>query len=121
MSTFRTLDPLVEVLAFYAAMRNYGYIDRLSNALNEVAVYEALNDILRDYYSQCVDREDKCVEVSANVKYRCPTFDARALEDAIVKFMERVRGQPGYVLVRETRELALAAYARKPKALESRC
>lgn len=121
MSASRVLDPLVDVLAFYAAMRNYGYIDRLSNALSEVAVYEALNDMLRDYYSQCVDREEACVEVGRDLKLRCPVVDARALRDSIDEFLRRIGGKPGYVLVRETRELALAAYARKLKALENRC
>lgn len=117
----QTLDPLIEILAFYAATRNYSYIDRLANALDEVTAYEAVRDSLRDFYSQCIDREDKCVEVSENLKIICPDVDLGLLEKSVNEFLKRIGGKSGDIIVKETRELALAALARKPKIMERRC
>lgn len=115
------LDSVIDVLAFYAAVRNYGYVDRLANAIDEVTAYEALRDALRDFYSQCVDRRDKCVEVTQDLKILCPEIELGQLEKAVGEFLRRIRGKPGDVIVRETREIALAALARKPKLMERRC
>ncbi len=102
-------DVLVEVLAFFAAQRNYGYIDRLGNALDEVTAYEALRDALRDYYSICVDRKQEC----------CPDINPEDLENAIKYFISHLSGKGGDVIVRETRKIALEALARKAKT--SKC
>lgn len=115
------LEPVIEILAFYAATRNYSYIDRLANALDEVTAYEAVRDALRDFYSQCVDRREKCVEVSEELKVLCPEVDLGLLEKAVDELLRRIRGRSGDVIVRETREVALAALARKPKVMERRC
>ncbi len=40
---------LVEVLGFLGALKNYSYIDRLGNAVDEVTVEEALRDAIRAY------------------------------------------------------------------------
>lgn len=110
------LEPLVDVLAFYAATRNYGFIDRLAGSLNETTAFEAVIDALRDFYSQCLDREDKCVR-----DVQCPEVDKTALERAVDEFKRRIRGKPGDVIVKETRNIALAALARKPRMMERRC
>lgn len=115
------LEPIVEVFAFYAATRNYGYIDRLANALDEVTAYEAVRDALRDFYSQCVDRQDKCIEVSESLKILCPEVELGELERAVRDFLKRIEGKPGDAIVRETREIALLALGRKPRLLERRC
>lgn len=115
------LDPLLDVLAFYAGTRNYGYIDRLANAIDEVTAYEAVRDALRDFYSQCVDRREKCVEVDEDLRVLCPEVELGLLERAVTEFLRRVKDKPGDVVVRETREIALAALARKPKVMERRC
>lgn len=111
-----TLDPLVDVLALYAATRNYGYVDRLGNALDKITAYEAIRDVLRDFYSQCVDRREKCVD---NIK--CPEVSPEALEEAVNKFVEEIMDKSGDVIVEKTRELVLAALARKPKLMKNVC
>ena len=115
------LEPLIEILAFFSAMRNYGYIDRLSNSLDEVTAYEALKDAMRDYLSQCVDRRDKCVEVDRETKLLCPDVNPDDLREAVNTFMAKIKDQPGDVIVKETRRLALMALSRKVKAMERRC
>lgn len=117
----RELDPVLDVLAFYAATRNYGYVDRLANAIDEVTAYEAIRDALRDFYSQCVDRRDKCVEVTQDFRVLCPEVELGQLERAVSEFLRRIGGKPGDVVVKETREIALAALARKPRLMERRC
>ncbi|MEM1873278.1 MAG: hypothetical protein QXS85_00015 [Acidilobaceae archaeon] len=116
----RELAPLVEVLAFFAASRNYGFVDRLGGALNEITATEAVIDALRDYYSQCVDRREKCVEVGGE-RIACPDVSPEELKRAVEAFIARIRGKPGDVIVRETRALALEALARKPEAMGRRC
>lgn len=105
----KEISVLIDVLAFFASQRNYGYIDRLGNALDEVTAYEALRDALRDYYSVCVDRKQEC----------CPDVNPEDLEKAIKFFISYISGKGGDVIVRETRKIALEALARRAKA--SKC
>ncbi|MEZ0346152.1 MAG: hypothetical protein ABWK01_06350 [Infirmifilum sp.] len=117
----KELEPLVEILAFFSALRNYGYVDRLGNALDEVTAMEAVKDVLRDFHSQCVDRPQKCVEISEGVSIPCPDIKVEALEEAASTFVSLVRGKPSDEVVRVTREIALEALARKAKAASRTC
>ncbi|MEM1830724.1 MAG: hypothetical protein QXY55_06165 [Candidatus Korarchaeota archaeon] len=116
-------NALVEMLAFFAAQRNYGYIDRIGGALDEITVYEAIKDALRDYYSLCVDKldRDRIVEVKVGettFKLRCPNLEPEDLENSINDFKKRIEGKQGVDLVRETRNLYIEVMARKPKIFE---
>lgn len=104
------IGPLVDILAFHAAQRNYGPVDRLSNALNEIAALEAIYDAVRDFESQCIDDKVKCEKGD---EVLCPELEKKDIEDAIAAFMKMIRDKPGDVIVKETRALALAALARK--------
>ena len=99
---------LVELLAYFAAQRNYGYIDKLGNALDEITAYEALKDALRDYNSVCVDRRQEC----------CPNIDPARLEMAVKNFIESISGKSGDVIVKETRKLSLEVLARRVAIVE---
>jgi CRISPR-associated protein Csa5 len=115
---------LVRVLAFFAALRNYGYVDRLGNALDEVTALEALKDSIRDFHSLCFDSKDKCVETKIGgeeIKLRCPDVSAEDLMKDFDGFIESIKGKPSDVIIKSTRRLALAALAEKEILRGERC
>ena len=115
---------LVRVLAFFAALRNYGYVDRLGNALDEVTALEALKDSIRDFHSLCFDSKDKCVETKIGgeeIRLRCPDVSAEDLMKDFNDFIESIKGKPGDLIVRSTRRLTLAALAEKEILRSERC
>jgi len=112
------------VLAFFSAMKNYGYVDRLGNALNEITAVEALKDAIRDFHSTCLDSPDKCVEVkmgSEALKLKCPEIDVEELHKDLEEFITKLSGKSGDVIVKETRKLALRALASKEKVKLEKC
>ncbi|MEM0366127.1 MAG: hypothetical protein QXD80_07275 [Acidilobaceae archaeon] len=120
---FRRGNALVEILAFFAAQRNYGYIDRIGNALDEITVYEAIKDVLRDYHSLCSDKpaQDRIVEVKireTTFKLRCPNIEPEDLEESIYKFIGHIKGKSGYDIVKETRNLHVEVMSRKATIFE---
>ncbi|MFN7106384.1 MAG: hypothetical protein ACK4M3_07380, partial [Pyrobaculum sp.] len=97
------IDALVDVLAYFAAQKNYGYIDRIGNALDEMTIHEAIRDALRDYHSLCVDRQQ------AN----CPNIDLGDVEKATNMIISELREKSGGEIVRVARQIAVKALARK--------
>ena len=117
------LEALVNVLGFFSALRNYGYVDRLGNALDEVTAIEAVKDAIRDFHSLCIDSKDKCVETrvdSEEIKFKCPEISPEDLMNDFNEFLNNIEGKPGDVIVRVTRRIALAALAKK-EVLKQRC
>ena len=105
-----SLSPLVKVLAFFAALRNYGYVDRLGNALDPITAYEAIRDAIRDFDSACI-ASDKKVHEAQEFLVKCPEVTSEEV-DAAVRFFERLTGfGSGAELVRVTREVAMEAMA----------
>jgi len=111
MSDIDKIRKIIEVLGFLGAMRDFGYIDRLATALNEVSVYESLNDALRAYLSLCFEKDS--IEYKNKI-YMCP----KVSEDDLLKEIEFIKGsitgRSGAEIVRFSRELALRAYATIP-------
>ena len=103
----RRLEPLVDILAYFAAARNYGYVDALTNALDPATALDAVVNAVRDFKSSCVDRKPEEEEV------RCPKVDLKRLEDSLKYFEESVaRLGSGGELVLLLKRLALRALAR---------
>ncbi len=103
----RRLEPLIDILAYFAAARNYGYVDALTNALDPATALEAVVNALRDYKSSCVDRKPEEEEV------RCPSLDPKSLENSVRYFEEKVSelGSSGE-LVLLLKRISLRALAR---------
>lgn len=105
---------LVQVLGFLGALRNYGYIDRVGNAVDEVTLHEALKDAIRAYLSQCIEISSKCVELEKNVGILCPEIDPEKLE-ASVNLLVREARKSKTDLLKTSRSLALEAYSAIPR------
>jgi CRISPR-associated protein Csa5 len=117
-------EELIRVLAFFAALRNYGYVDRLGNALDEITAIEAVKDAIRDFHSNCLDSAEKCVEAKVEgeeVKLKCPDISAEDLMRNLDRFVEDVKDKSGDVIVKVTRRIALAALAEKEVLRGMRC
>ena len=82
-----TLSPIIEMFAFFAAMRNYSYLDILGNALERTTALEALGSALRDFRSTCLDASPQAREkLKEDKKVECPRIDLKALENSIDSF-----------------------------------
>jgi CRISPR-associated protein Csa5 len=108
------MSKLVEILALLGAMRDYSYIDRLSTALNETSVYEALKDAVRAYLSLCPPDGSGWAEYK-DKRYECPKVAGDELEREVEEVLKAVKGRSGADIVRYSRELAMRAYAAIPK------
>jgi len=106
------LDPIIEVLAFFASMRKYSYVDMLGNALDKVTALEAVSNAVRDFYSNCLDAPPvRRLEEGVT----CPRIDRDSLERSIEAFKAIVFKSSSGDLVRFVREIALSALARAPR------
>ncbi|MEM4562203.1 MAG: hypothetical protein QW123_04950 [Desulfurococcaceae archaeon] len=112
------MKELVEILGFLGALRNYGYIDRLGNAVDEVTVEEAIRDAIRAYLSQCGENPEACVEINENVGVKCVQLDPSALERSVGALLARIR-QSKVELLKTSRSIALEAYAAIPRIREN--
>ena len=102
------LEPLIDVLAYFAAARNYGYVDALTNALDPATALEALVNALRDFKSSCIDRR-----VAGEEEAVCPQLDLGKLEQSARYFEDLVSKLGGTGdLVLLVRRMALRALAR---------
>lgn len=99
-------EPIVTILAYLGSQRDYSYIDRLGNAIDEVSIMEAVRDAVRAFFTVCEQPE-------AN----CPSIDASELEKSLNALTAVVQAKPRHYVVRLARELSLKAYA-KIKILE---
>ncbi|MEM0470454.1 MAG: hypothetical protein QXH02_03595 [Desulfurococcaceae archaeon] len=113
------MKELVQMLGFLGALRNYGYIDRLGNAIDEITVEEALRDAIRAYLSQCGENEETCVEIDEGVGVKCIKLDPAALERSVDVLLARIR-KSKIELLKTSRSIALEAYTVIPDIRENR-
>ncbi len=110
------LAPIVSMLAFFAAMRNYGYVDAIGNALERTTALEALGNALRDFLVTCVQASPEArAKLESDEKVRCPNVSAKELQEAVESFNRLTlaleeRGE----LVRFLREIYVRALALAP-------
>ncbi len=109
-----SLEPVVDMLAFFVAMRNYGYADAIGNALEPATALEVLGSALRDFRSLCLDSSPQARRrLAAEKKVACPSVGGDELEGA-VEMLRRMlvsRGRRGG-LVQLLREIYVSALAR---------
>ncbi len=104
-------EAIIDVLAYFVASRNYGYVDIISNALDPLTIREALINALRDFLATCIQSDQK-IDVKKQVK--CPDIPEDALEEAINWVEYRLRDFTPESMV-YARSLALKALARASK------
>ncbi|MEM4958677.1 MAG: hypothetical protein QXX12_02250 [Nanopusillaceae archaeon] len=104
----------MEVLGFLGALKNYSYIDRLGNAVDEVTVEEALRDAIRAYLSQCGENPETCIEIDENQGVKCVELDPSALEQSVYVLLASIR-KSKIELLKTSRSIALEAYAAIPR------
>lgn len=115
------MKEVVQLLGFLGALRSYGFIDRVGNAVDEATVLEALRDAVRAYLTLCLERrERRCVEVEKGVEIKCPDLNPEELEKSIGVVGSVIR-RSKVDLIKVSREIALRAYASIPKMIENRC
>jgi len=109
-------DQIIEVLAFLGATRDYSYIDRLGNSVDEVSILEAVRDALRAYYTWCGSppKPGDIKEVSGGLKVKCPDVKLDELSKAVDVLANYIAGKSRVEQVKLARELSLRAYARIP-------
>ncbi len=103
--------PIIEILAYFAANKKYGYIDIIGNSLDPVTFYESLRDALRDFDSACNSGH---IELKEN-EVPCPQLDPNKVEDALGFILSKIRKSKKDEFVLFSRELALKALARASK------
>ncbi len=82
-----SIDPIIDILAFFAAMKSYGYLDALGNALERVTALEALGNALRDFLTTCINTTVEAKEkLEREEGVKCPTVNAKDLEKAMESF-----------------------------------
>jgi CRISPR-associated protein Csa5 len=116
------LESLVDILGFLGGQKEYSYIDRLGNSLDEISIMEAVMDALRVYHTLCRNG-GKCVKIDESVGIRCPEVDLNNLESS-VDFLRRILASKSRIeVIKLSREIAMRAYARISYMLseENRC
>lgn len=111
------MKEIIQLLGFLGALRNYGYIDRVGNAIDEVTIEEALRDAIRAYLTQCVEAGKKCIELGENIGITCPDINPESLEESIKMILKEIK-KSKVELIKFSRSLALEAYASIPKIRE---
>lgn len=76
------VEQLIQVLSYFAAQKVYIYVDSLTNALDVTTAVDTINNALRDYKSNCIDR------VSREGEIPCPNIDLDKLELSVKHFNE---------------------------------
>lgn len=110
----RVFEPIIQVLAFLGVQKDYSYIDRLGNALDEVSILESVRDALRAYHATCGEKEE-CIEVREGVGIKCPNINWEELEKSINALAAMLSTKSRPEIVRLSRELATKAYATIPR------
>jgi CRISPR-associated protein Csa5 len=100
-------EPIIDILAYLGSQRDYSYIDRLGNAIDEISIMEAVRDAVRSFYTLCEKPESNC-----------PSIDPQELEKSINALVATINTKPRDQIVKLARELSLKAYA-KIKSLET--
>ena len=104
------LRPLVEVLAAFAAARNYSYVDRVGNSLEPLTAFEAIKDALRDFDSTC--SRDRYIErdEASNLCVPCPQVSSNDLLNALGIIEDVIEDKRRFLEI--TRRLATNALSR---------
>lgn len=88
MSRRDIIGPIKDILAMFAAMRNYGYLDIIGNALERTTALEAMGNAIRDFRSMCLDAsEDARKRLEEEEGIKCPDISPENLEKAASEFM----------------------------------
>ncbi|AFL66899.1 hypothetical protein [Desulfurococcus amylolyticus] len=113
------LSEIVDILAFLGALGDYGYIDRLGNAIDEVTFMEAIRDSIRAYYTNCLD-EKKCVEYDKTRKAGVLCLDLKSdqLEKIVNSILDTISNVSKVDIIKLSRKIALEAYAKIPVVRE---
>lgn len=108
------IEPIIDVFAFFAATRNYSYLDILGNALETTTALEALGNAIRDFRSTCLDSPPEArARFEAEEGVKCPRIDSKALEKAVGDFTRIMAGKEKKgELVTFLREVYVRALAR---------
>ena len=111
------LSPVIDIFAFFAAMRNYSYLDILGNALERTTALEALGNAVRDFRSTCLDASPESRhKLEAEKEVKCPRIDPEELEKAVNAFnsimINRERSGELVVFLREVYVKALSRASR---------
>lgn len=115
------MEEVTKLLGFLGALKDYSYIDRVGNAIDEVTLLEALKDAIRAYHTRCIDQKDACIEYDVGVGVKCPELRAEDLERAVAIAISESR-KSRIELSRFSRSVALRAYAAIPRIrLELNC
>lgn len=109
-------DSIIDVLAYFVAARNYGYVDIIANALDPLTVREALINALRDFEAACTTGRERSSEKCAV----CPKISEEELEKAVGIIEAKLSGGASEFMT-YTRSLALKALARAPKFRTPEC
>lgn len=117
MRVKNSLNPLIEILAAFAAARKYSYLDRIGNSLEPLTALEALKDALRDFDSTCgkessnyIDRDE-----AKNLCVPCPKVDNEDLYKAVNSIEELITKKDRRKFLEEIRRLAISALSKASK------
>ena len=94
-------EPIIDMLAFLGSQKDYSYIDRLGNALDEISILEAIRDAMRAFYATC-----------GSEGTNCPQIDAQKLQDDVNILTSIIQNKPRFQVLQLARELSLKSYAR---------
>jgi CRISPR-associated protein Csa5 len=99
-------EPIVSILAYLGSQKDYSYIDRLGNAIDEISIMEALRDAVRSFITKCEEPESKC-----------PSIDFQELDKSLNTLLEKIspKHQKQVIkleVIKLARELSLKAYAK---------
>jgi len=103
---------IVDILAYFAAQKKYGYVDIIGNALDPLLAIDALRDAVRDFKSSCIDQQVPDEEVV------CPRLNPWKIDEAVesvVDYIREVGENNRHEFLLLTRELAVKALARAPR------
>ncbi|ADG91077.1 hypothetical protein [Thermosphaera aggregans] len=94
-------EPIVSILAYLGSQKDYSYIDRLGNAIDEISIMEALRDAVRSFITICEKPESKC-----------PSIDFQELDKSLNTLLAVISSKPREQVIKMARELSLKAYAK---------
>ncbi|MEM4624505.1 MAG: hypothetical protein QXR24_03820 [Thermosphaera sp.] len=110
------MNQIIEILAFLGAKKDYSYIDRLGNALDEISIMEAIRDAIRAYFALCRERPGS-VDLDEGRVVMCPSITDAELERAVNMLASMLQNRPRTEIVKLARELSMRAYARIPSMI----
>jgi hypothetical protein len=103
-------EPIVDILAYFAAARKYSYVDALQGALNPDTAKIVIADAIRDFEVACGRGRRRSSEEGVI----CPAVDPAELDNA-VKLLDRLLQKPSARFYQLIRSLTLRALGRASK------